>query len=157
MCRSSPCIPDTNRGVDPGSVEGDRACVIVSKTRTFLIVDDTEDNRFLAGYALRKAFPGACIVEASTAEEALNIAPKLDLDGVLTDHHLGASDGAQLMHDLAAAGVRCPVVMVTASPDPAVHRRAREAGAAQVFSGTKTDFVGYFRDYFAHTESAKTT
>lgn len=129
----------------------------MSKTRTFLIVDDTEDNRFLAGHALRKAFPGAHIVEASTADEALDIAPKLALDGVLTDHHLGASDGDKLMRDLAAAGVRCPVVMVTASPDPAVHRRAREAGAAQVFSGTKTDFVGYFRDYFARTEPAEAT
>lgn len=73
-------------------------------------------------------------------------------DGIVTDHHLGAHDGVQFMRPLAAAGVECPVIMVTASSDPAVRRRAREAGAARVFTPTDRDFVAYFRDCFAARE-----
>ena len=113
--------------------------------RRFLVVDDSEDNRFLARHALLKAFPGAEVIEAATAEAAIGIAQSAHLDGVVTDHHLGDQDGAGFMQQLRDAGVRCPVVMVTASSDPRVHRRAYDVGAARVFAGSDWDFVPFFR------------
>jgi CheY-like chemotaxis protein len=121
----------------------------VSKSRTFLVVDDNADNRILMNYALRKAFPGALVIDAEQIDEALQAACEARPDAILTDHHLGTGDGASFMQHLAAAGVRCPVVMVTSSIDPAVAQRAYTAGATHVFAGADSDFVGYFKRLFA--------
>lgn len=119
--------------------------VTVNAVRTFLILDDDEDNRFLARHALERAFPGAQVLEAADIPDALAAAKGLHIDGVLTDHHLGEHDGPILIQQLRALGVQCPIVMVTASSDPKVFRRAYAAGAARVFAGSDFDFVGYFK------------
>jgi len=118
----------------------------MAKGRTFLVVDDNEDNRILASYALRKAFPGANIFEAHLIDDALRLARELHPDAILTDHHLSVDYGTHFVENLAAEGVTCPVVMVTASLDPAVHQRAYSAGAAHVFAGPDFDFISYLQD-----------
>ena len=112
---------------------------------TFLVLDDDEDTRFLARHALERAFPGARVFESANADDAVSAAQSASFDGVITDHHLGTGDGASIIRRLRAAGVACPVVMVTASSDPSVFRHAYEAGAARVFAGSDFDFVSYFR------------
>ena len=125
----------------------------MAPVRKFLILDDDEDNRFLTAHALRKGFPGARVLEAGTVEAALNFARTEALDGILTDHHLGSCDGVQFMQKLKESGLRCPVVMVTSSSDPAVHRRAHAAGALRVFGGASREFVSYFREYLGETRT----
>ena len=117
----------------------------VKRFRTFLILDDEEDNRILVRHALERAFSGARVFEAADLIGAIEAARDVTLDGVITDHHLGTLDGPTLMKRLRDVGVECPVVMVTSSSDPKVFRRAYEACAAHVFSGGDIDFVGYFR------------
>lgn len=117
--------------------------------RTFLIVDDTEDTRVLTGILLQKAFPGARIVGTDQLDDALRVAHEIHPDGIITDHHMGTGEGDGFVRRLAEAGLKCPVVMVTSSSDPAVQRRAYDAGAAHVFAGRDFDFVGYFQRYFA--------
>ena len=113
--------------------------------RTFLILDDDPDNRFLIRYGLTKAFPGAHVLEYDDADKALAGIREVRLDAVVSDHHLSTRDGASFITDLRSLGNTCPIVMVTASSDPAVHRRAYEAGASRVFSGNDLDFAGYLR------------
>jgi CheY-like chemotaxis protein len=120
----------------------------VTPARTFLVVDDHEDNRYLTHRLLLKAFPGSRVVEAATTVDALAAAQWGRFDGILTDHHLGARDGAAFLQELRTLGVNCPVVMVTSSSDPQVHDRAYKAGAARVFAGADLDFVSYFRSLF---------
>lgn len=122
--------------------------------RTFLVVDDNEDNRILASYALRRAFPGAEVVEAHLIDEALRLARTTHPDAILTDHHLSVDYGTHFVEDLAANGVRCPVVMITASLDPTVHKRAYAAGATHVFAGHDFDFIAYLKDWFARNDPA---
>lgn len=121
----------------------------MAQARTFLIVDDSEDTRVLTGILLQKAFPGARIVATDQMDDALRLAQETQPDGIVTDHHLGTADGAGFVQRLTTAGLRCPVVMVTSSSDPAVHRRAYDAGAAHVFAGRDFDFVRFFRRRFA--------
>ncbi len=118
----------------------------MAAARTFLVVDDNEDNRILAGYALRKAFPQAQVFEAQQIDEALRLAQEVHPDAILTDHHLSVDYGTHFVENLAAHGVNCPVVMVTATLDPAVHKRAYAAGAAHVFAGHDFDFIGYLQE-----------
>lgn len=120
---------------------------------TFLIVDDDADTRFLTRHALEKAFPGARVIETETTEAALTAALDHRPDGVVTDHQLGAADGEAFIRSLRARGVACPIVMVTASIDPKVHRRARDAGAAGVFADGGSDFVAYFHAVLSERDS----
>ncbi len=118
-------------------------------THTFLIVDDSEDNRVLAAYQLRKAFPGARIAEAEHVDTAMKLARELHPDAIVTDHHLGTAEGPWFMQELAVAGIHCPVIMVTSSNDPAVHHRAYEAGATRVFADSGAAYIGYLRRHLA--------
>lgn len=71
----------------------------------FLVLDDNEDNRYLERHALRKAFPGCRVIECSTVAAALVAAQNDRFDGVVTDHHLGESDGAEFVHRLRVSGI----------------------------------------------------
>jgi CheY-like chemotaxis protein len=117
----------------------------VNTELTFLVLDDDDDSRFLTQHALKRGFPGCHVVESLSPDDTLLQIHAVRPDGILTDHHLGTHDGAAFMHQLRDAGVTCPVVMLTSSSDPTVHRRAYEAGAAHVFAGSDRDFVGFFR------------
>lgn len=112
---------------------------------TFLILDDDANNRFLAGHALQREFPGCNLVESHSVDSALQVAKTQRFDGIVTDHHLGDGTGAEFVQQLRASGITCPVVMVTASSDPAVINRALTAGATRVFSGLDFEFARYFR------------
>lgn len=121
----------------------------VAAQRTILILDDDEDTRHLMRVCLERAFPGIVVLESADTETAIAVATGRSLDGVITDHHLGTLEGAAIVQRLRQVGVSCPIVMFTASSDPAVLRRAEEAGAAHVFAGSDTDYIGYFRKQFA--------
>jgi CheY-like chemotaxis protein len=116
--------------------------------RTFLVLDDNADNRYLAAHALKRGFPGAQILEAATTQQAVVLAQQTRPDGIITDHHLGVEDGIAFIRDIRKTGLDCPVVMVTASSDPKVHQLAYNAGAARVFAGSQIDFVSYFQALF---------
>ena len=111
--------------------------------RTFLILDDDQDNRFLMRHRLQKGFPDATVLECSNVEEAFRQAAAAKLDAVISDHHLGADDGITFIEQLRARGTTCPVVMVTASADPSVHTRAQAAGASRVFASADQAFIDF--------------
>jgi CheY-like chemotaxis protein len=117
----------------------------VSETRTFLVLDDDATTRFLNRAMLETEFPNNTVVECGTVEEALTASCGRSLDAVITDHHLGESNGSEFVERLRAQGARCPILMVTGNSDPKVHDRAYAAGASRVFFGSDTDFTEYLR------------
>lgn len=117
----------------------------LAKPPTFLILDDDVTSRFLNRSILEKNFPESSVIECGSTDDALAASKGQHLDAVVTDHLLGQSDGVEFVTRLRAQGARCPVIMVTGSVDPAVHKRAYEAGAAHVFFGGDSDFSEYLR------------
>lgn len=103
------------------------------------------DNRFLHHRALEKAFPGCEVIECSSADDALQQCDGRRVDAALTDNQLGETDGAAFVRALREKRVRCPVLMVTASGDPEVEKRAYAAGATRVFSPGAGGFSEYLR------------
>lgn len=91
--------------------------MVVTKEARILIVDADEAirytfQRFLAGEGYGP------ISTAATAAEALALAAKeKSFDLVICDVMLEDGQGSQLLRQLQVAGVDCPVVMVTGSPD----------------------------------------
>jgi two-component system, chemotaxis family, chemotaxis protein CheY len=111
----------------------------------FLVLDDNATSRYMNRSLLETEFPRSQVIECGTVRDAIAVSNRVHLDAVITDHHLGESDGAEFVAKLRAHGATCPVVMVTNSSDPKVHERAYAAGAARVFHDGKMDFTGYLR------------
>ena len=113
-----------------------------AKPFTFLVLDDDPGSRFLSRRLLEREFPRCTVVECESVESALDASARQMPDAVITDHHLGQTAGGEFVQFLRARGAACPILMVTASNDPAVHGRAYAAGASRVFSGGSHHFTG---------------
>jgi CheY-like chemotaxis protein len=101
---------------------------------TILVVDDAEDCLATLEVALQ-ALPGALVLSARTAEQALQVLAYRVVDAVITDVHLPAMGGLELI-----AGIRrethlrtLPIIVVSADPDPGGPRAAIESGADAYF------------------------
>jgi FixJ family two-component response regulator len=64
----------------------------------------------------------------ASAEEFMRSATATRAACLVVDVQLGGTSGPQLLRDLAAQGLRFPVVLVSASGDPALPRVAAELG-----------------------------
>ena len=80
--------------------------------KTFLVVDDSPANRSLMERVL-SAF-GARVVVAASGEEALETAGRAGYDAVFMDIQLPGMNGTDAMRRMREAGLRAPVVAVTA-------------------------------------------
>jgi CheY-like chemotaxis protein len=135
----------------PSNINGPSETQPLAQSFRFVVLDDDENNRFLHRRALGKAFPSCHVIECNSADEALQQCCNARVDAVLTDNHLGGSDGASFVRALREKLVRCPVIMVTGSSDPAVMKRAYAAGADRVFYPGAGDFLQYLRTSLALT------
>lgn len=115
---------------------------------TFVVLDDDETARALNRHLIKGEFPSSTVLECETLDAALVASQDKSVSAVITDHHLGEADGGEFIRRLRAQGTRCPVLMVTNSEDPSVHRRAYAAGAARVFGGSN---IVAFREYLHNT------
>jgi len=96
-----------------------------------LICDDHALFREGVAHALRELDPGADLLEAGDGGEALRLAQlHHDLDLVLLDLNMPATDGWTGLARLQEACPTLPVVILSASEEPADARRAIDAGAA---------------------------
>ena len=99
--------------------------------KTILLVEDEFDTRELLGRALERA--GYAALTAASAAEALALAGRAGtIDLVVTDVVLGRESlaGLELMTALRRAGVRAPVVIITAYADVEKLKIALNEGAA---------------------------
>jgi DNA-binding NarL/FixJ family response regulator len=96
-----------------------------------LICDDHALFREGVAHALRELDPAAKLLEAADGAEALRLAQQhADLDLVLLDLQMPGTDGWTGLGRLQDACPTLPVVILSASEDPADARRAIDAGAA---------------------------
>jgi DNA-binding NarL/FixJ family response regulator len=102
-------------------------------SQTVLLVEDERDTRELLTRALERA--GYTCLPAAGAREALDRARSgAPLDVVVTDVVLQGDDrgGLRLMVDLRAAGIRAPIVVITAYADVDKVKTALNEGAAHL-------------------------
>jgi DNA-binding NarL/FixJ family response regulator len=100
---------------------------------TVLLVEDEADTREMLARALGRA--GHRCVTARGAAEAIDVAAGCGfIDVVVTDIVFGDDDrgGLRLLTDLRAAGVRAPVVVITAYADVEKVKFALNGGAAHL-------------------------
>lgn len=85
---------------------------MIPATPTFLVIDDNSDSRFLLVKTLMRKFPTAVIQECQSAESAVLLAGRKDLDAVVT-HRSTELGGIALLRQLRAANADVPIVMVS--------------------------------------------
>lgn len=94
-----------------------------------VIVDDNPDDRAIEARLLTKVIPDLKIVEVSTAEGWAEVVESGEFDLVVTDYHLGWSDGLAVLAEVRKRWPERPVVMVTGTGTEEVAVEAMKSGA----------------------------
>ncbi len=96
-----------------------------------LVIEDDEDDFFIASNLLSKATNISCKVDwAKSYEEGLNAVSAQLYDVCLVDYRLGARNGLELLREAAENGARTPMILLTGQGDIEVDLNAMMAGAA---------------------------
>ena len=103
--------------------------------RTILLVDDAADCLATLDMALQ-SLPDIEVRSAPTAEAALEVLARGRIAAVITDVHLPAMSGLELISRIRQdpALHSLPVVVVSADTDPVTPRQALASGANAFFS-----------------------
>jgi CheY-like chemotaxis protein len=99
---------------------------------TVLIVDDSKLARIVAGKTLAALQPEWERIEASNAQDALEILRERKIDVAMIDFNMPDKDGLELAAELRAIHPTMPIAVITANIQDEVIARAREVTATFV-------------------------
>jgi CheY-like chemotaxis protein len=99
---------------------------------TVLIVDDSKLARIVAGKALAELQPEWQKVEASGADQALDVIRAQAVDVALIDFNMPDKDGLTLAEELRALHPQMPIAIITANIQDEIIARARAVVASFV-------------------------
>ena len=129
-------LPLRSIAVKEAQAAAEMARLLVDKPIKILLVDDNAVNLLVARMMLKKCFPKAEIVEASSGAMALDQLREQAFDLALMDMVMPDMDGMQvtqiLRHEFAAPASHMPVLALTASANPVDHDRCLASGMNDV-------------------------
>jgi DNA-binding NtrC family response regulator len=109
---------------------------------TFLLIDDTPDDRALAMRHLQREFSDASFVQAGSAADFQTQLAHGDFDVAVTDYQLRWSDGIAILKELKARYPKKPVIMFTASGNEEVAVESMKAGLDDYVIKSSKGYVG---------------
>ena len=98
----------------------------MSDAQTILLIEDNEQNRYLATYLLEHA--GFKIVSADSGSQALALVEELTPDTILLDIQLPGMDGYQVARELRARESLKRIIAVTSYAMVGDEEKALQAG-----------------------------
>jgi CheY-like chemotaxis protein len=129
-------LPLRKVAVQQAKAAAEMARVLAHKAFHILLVDDNDVNLMVARMMLKKCFPKADIVQASSGAEALGYLAQQHFDIVLMDMVMPDMDGMQatqaIRHNQPAPLCHIPVLALTASANPVDQDRCLAAGMSDV-------------------------
>ncbi len=129
-------LPLRSIAVKEAQAAAEMARLLVDKPIKILLVDDNAVNLLVARMMLKKCFPRAEIVEASSGAMALEQLRAQPFDLTLMDMVMPEIDGMQvtqiLRQEFAAPACHMPVLALTASANPVDHDRCLASGMNDV-------------------------
>jgi DNA-binding NtrC family response regulator len=93
-----------------------------------LIVDDEANQRLVLEQALLAVSDGWRICTASSVPEALMVFEHATPDLIVTDYHLAAQTGMDLVRSARARQIEAPVILITADSAPEIATLAHDLG-----------------------------
>ena len=99
---------------------------------TVLLVDDSKLARIVAGKTIAALHPDWARIEASNADEALDMVKAHAVDVAVLDFNMPGKDGLELAAELRARYPHMPIAIITANVQNEIIARARELNATFV-------------------------
>lgn len=99
---------------------------------TIMVVDDSKLARIVAGKTIAALQPDWIRVEASNAQEALQLVGEQQIDVAVLDFNMPGRDGLDLAADLRKSHPTMPIAIITANIQDEVISRARAVNATFV-------------------------
>jgi CheY-like chemotaxis protein len=109
-----------------------------------LIVDDSKLARMVMASAFRRLRPDWELLEATSAQEALDTISIRSIDLALVDFNMPGTDGLQLVAKIRQSHPTMPVALVSANLQDEIIARTRELNAAFVAKPLTDDALGDF-------------
>jgi CheY-like chemotaxis protein len=109
-----------------------------------LIVDDSKLARMVMMSSLRRIRPDWDVVEATSAQEALEATAKGAFDIALVDFNMPDMDGLELISTMRQTDKAIPIAVVSANLQDEIISRARELNAAFVAKPLTDEALGAF-------------
>jgi len=109
-----------------------------------LIVDDSKLARMVMMSSLRRIRPDWDVVEATSAQEALEATAKGGFDIALVDFNMPDMDGLALISKMRQTDKAIPIAVVSANLQDEIISRARELNAAFVAKPLTDEALGAF-------------
>ncbi len=104
----------------------------VQMTTTVLIVDDSKLARIVVGKAITAVKPDWARIEASSADEALEVLGSSSVDVAILDYNMPGRNGIELAEQIRGDRPQMPIAIATANVQDEIIARARAAGAVFV-------------------------
>lgn len=118
---------------------------------TVLIVDDSKLARIVAAKAITALRPAWQRVEASNANEALDLISKNDIDVALVDFNMPGKNGVELAEEIRKLRPSMPIALITANIQNEVVAAAKAVSAVFVAKPLTQDGLQEFLDTAAQT------
>ncbi len=109
-----------------------------------LIVDDSKLARMVMASALRRIRPDWELVEATSAQDALEAISVGSVDIALVDFNMPGTDGLELLAKIRQLHPKMPVALVSANLQDEIISRTRELNAAFVAKPLTDEALGAF-------------
>jgi CheY-like chemotaxis protein len=122
---------------------------------TVLIVDDSKLARIVAAKAITALRPAWQRVEASNANEALDLISKNHIDVALVDFNMPGKNGVELAEEMRKLRPSMPIALITANIQNEVVAAAKAVSAVFVAKPLTQDGLQEFLDTAAHTLPAE--
>jgi len=111
---------------------------------TVLLVDDSKLARIVAGKTIAALHPDWARIEASNADEALDMVKAHAVDVAVLDFNMPGKDGLELAAELRASYPHMPIAIITANVQNEIIARARELNATFVGKPVTEDAIKGF-------------
>src|ERR671932_1898550 len=93
-----------------------------------LLIDDSQEDRLLIAYELRREFPDLQVEEVVEPEGFSRALTAGNFDLVITDYQIRWTDGLTVLREIKSRYPNCPVLMFTGSGDQEIAVEAMKAG-----------------------------
>ncbi len=94
-------------------------------SQMILIVDDEPNQRLMLEQALRALGSDCRIATAATGQEAIEVALSTPPDLIITDYHMPAMNGLDLIARAREGGVASRIILITAYSSPELYEAAQ--------------------------------
>jgi DNA-binding NtrC family response regulator len=118
---------------------------------TVLIVDDSKLARIVAGKAIATLQPDWERIEASNADQAMELARSRDVHAMVIDYNMAGKNGIELGQEVRALYPTLPIAIITANVQDEIIAASRAIGATFVSKPVTSDGL---RDFLKRIEES---